>query len=254
MAFAGFFISTVNSKLSTTTINSPTDIYENFFSATSKLWHDGLSPDSLGQSGELIAYTMQGDSFIIITLLLGVILSLYMGKWSLPFTMYKLRNLTSAPLENSFTLRETLKKSKYLTYFIFQGTVLAAILAFVFLMYVLVRTVVTRMVNATFFDRSQRRMSNIDRHFFLALDSFLLLPVTIAFLFLGCSASASVKMAIAGVIITKALYFHKLYCIFFRKNGGFLRFFLYLCTLEAVPIALLIGILAIIINTLSTNI
>ncbi len=223
---------------------------------------------------------MQGDSFIIITLLLGVILSLYMGKWSLPFTMYKLRNLTSAPLENSFTLRETLKKSKYLTYFIFQGTVLAAILtfaycmerspltlysetdkylvmalfAFVFLMYVLVRTVVTRMVNATFFDRSQRRMSNIDRHFFLALDSFLLLPVTIAFLFLGCSASASVKMAIAGVIITKALYFHKLYCIFFRKNGGFLRFFLYLCTLEAVPIALLIGILAIIINTLSTNI
>lgn len=256
------------------------DIHENFFSATSKLWHGDLSLNSLGESGKLISHTMQNDDYVIIALLLAVILSLIMGKLSLPFTIYKLSNISRPPFEKSFTLQKTVKKAPYLNYFILQGIVLGAFLTLsysmdngllklsisvdkyiamglftlAFLVYIIIRTVASRVVNATFYTRSQRRLCNIERHFFLALSSSLLLPITIAYLFLGCSAPTCLKLAIAGIIITKAFYFNKVNCIFFRKNGSFLRFFLYLCTLEAVPIALLIGILALIISTLSTNI
>lgn len=208
------------------------------------------------------------------------IISFFTGRIAFPFIQYKLNSLSHPPSEQSYTLRETIKKSSYLNYFILQGMLLAALLtyacyiemghitaypvpsryivigifAIAYLIYVIVRAIATRATNATFFTLSQRRMSNIERHFFLALDSILLLPVIIMYLFLGCSAITCLYILIGAFIITKVLYLHKVYCIFFKKKGSFLRFFLYLCTLEAVPIALTIGILAIISNTLSTNI
>ncbi|MBQ0073816.1 MAG: DUF4271 domain-containing protein [Prevotella sp.] len=54
--------------------------------------------------------------------------------------------------------------------------------------------------------------------------------------------------------MTTLLRFYKIYRIFFKKNGRFLQFFLYLCTLEAVPFILMIGTMMFIANFLKYNI
>ena len=179
------------------------------------------------------------------------VISFFTGRTASPFIRYKMEGLSRPPVEQSYTLQETIRKSSYLNYFIFQGMLLAALItysycietgyitaytvpsryivigifAIAYLIYVIVRAIATRATNATFFTSSQRRMSNIERHFFLALDSTLLLPVAIMHIFLGCSAVTCLYILIGVSIITKLFYLHKVYCIFFKKNGSFLRFF-----------------------------
>ena len=250
IAFAGFFFNlyTLHSILYILSpLPSPANIFDNFFSATSQLWHGDLSLRSLGESGELIATPLNNDDYIIAAILLMTIISLFTGKIAFPFIQYKLDSLSHPPSEQSYTLRETIKKSSYLNYFIFQGMLLAALLtyacciemghitaypapgryvvigiyAIAYFLYVVIRAIATRVVGATFFALSQRRMSNIERHFFLALDSVLLLPVIIMYLFLGCSATTCLYILLGAFIITKVIYLYKVYCIFFKKNALF---------------------------------
>ncbi len=255
------------------------DIYQNFFSATSRLWHDGLSLENLGESGELINTPLQYDSWVNLFMVIFFTLSVVMIIKARGYLSYKFHNLTRRPLLNSTILFEASKKASYLTYFIYQGIFVASLLcyayvieagalplasdnvrylalglfALAFLGYLAIRKCAIVITHATFFDRQQRNMSKMERHFFLALESATLLPAAIAYMYLGCSAEKSILIALLMIIISKTLSLYKQYLIFFSKNSRFLRFFLYLCTLEAIPVAILIGILGFITHTLSTN-
>ena len=56
------------------------------------------------------------------------------------------------------------------------------------------------------------------------------------------------------IAVTFLMQIYKAYCIFSRKDGALLPFFLYLCTLKAVPLALVVGIALFIANYLKINI
>ena len=244
------------------------------------MWHDGVSLKALGESGELINIPLQYDSWINLFMVIFFTLSVVMIIKARGYLSYKFHNLTRRPLLNSTFLFETYKKASYLTYFIYQGAFLASMMCYAyvtetgalplaigsmryiplalfvlsFLGYLAIRKLAIEITHATFFTREQRKMSNMENHFSLAFESFTLLPAAIAYMYLGCSAENCILGALVMVIISKTLSFYKQYLIFFSKNSSFLRFFLYLCTLEAIPIALLIGILGFITHALSTNI
>jgi hypothetical protein len=49
-----------------------------------------------------------------------------------------------------------------------------------------------------------------------------------------------------AILFVKILSFYKVYRIFFQRKTYFLQFFLYFCTLEIVPLAILGGVLMLI--------
>ncbi len=87
-------------------------------------------------------------------------------------------------------------------------------------------------------------------HFSTALQGLWFLPVALVHVYLGLSATATLFLAIAGITITLFIRIYNAWSIFFKKKKLYVPFFLYLCTLEAVPLALLAGTLTCVAQTL----
>ena len=91
------------------------------------------------------------------------------------------------------------------------------------------------------------------RHLFsftTALQGLWFLPIAIFNIYLGLSAPMTLILAIIGVAITFFVRIYNAWSIFFKKKRLYVPFFLYLCTLEAVPLALLAGTLTCVAQTL----
>ena len=88
----------------------------------------------------------------------------------------------------------------------------------------------------------------------MAVQGALLLPLTLLHIYFQLSAETTLKLLAVTLAATLALRFYKSYNIFFRKKNAILQFFLYLCTLEAVPLALLTGIIFVVAIYLTQNI
>lgn len=91
------------------------------------------------------------------------------------------------------------------------------------------------------------------RHLFsftTALQGLWFLPVAIINIYLGLGAPTTFILAITGIAITFFVRIYNAWSIFFKKKRLYVPFFLYLCTLEAVPLALLAGTLTGVAQTL----
>ena len=91
------------------------------------------------------------------------------------------------------------------------------------------------------------------RHLFsftTALQGLWFLPIAIINIYLGLGAPTTLILAIIGVAITFFVRIYNAWSIFFKKKKLYVPFFLYLCTLEAVPLALLAGTLTGVAQTL----
>ena len=91
------------------------------------------------------------------------------------------------------------------------------------------------------------------RHLFsftTALQGLWFLPIAIINIYLGLGAPTTFILAITGIAITFFVRIYNAWSIFFKKKRLYVPFFLYLCTLEAVPLALLAGTLTGVAQTL----
>lgn len=91
------------------------------------------------------------------------------------------------------------------------------------------------------------------RHLFsftTALQGLWFLPVAIINIYLGLGAPTTLILAITGIVIALFVRIYNAWSIFFKKKKLYVPFFLYLCTLEAVPLALLAGTLTCVAQTL----
>ena len=254
------------------------DVLENCDSAVSTVWYDSLVVCRSGVSGEIISTPLASDTVIGIILLACAVFSFIFAVGAAPFTSYQFANLLRRPREDSAKLREAIGTKDYLRYFTPQSILLSGILAYAYFSeamgvryYASIYTImgiyclivggcmfmayIARMlVQFTYFERSQRVVFNTEHRFCMALCGALLLPISIAYIYLGLSAQIMLYLIIVTSVFVKLLEFYKVFCIFFRKNASILQFFLYLCTLEAVPIALFVVILITATNILKINI
>ena len=121
--------------------------------------------------------------------------------------------------------------------------------------------------NWTFFSSHQIGESVRTRLFLTSFEGVLLLPIVLLYTFFGLPANIlliSTALAILlytffglpanillistalAILFVKILSFYKVYRIFFQRKAYFLQFFLYFCTLEIVPLAILAGVLMLI--------
>ena len=79
--------------------------------------------------------------------------------------------------------------------------------------------------------------------FTTSLQGLWFLPIALVNVYFGLSAPTTLILAIIGITITFFVRIYNAWSIFFKKKKLYVPFFLYLCTLETVPLALLAGTL-----------
>lgn len=243
-------------------------LYKESFVRHTPFWKEGMSGVRVGMAGETADYSMAADDNVAIGLLICVVISLVVIARSQKFMGFQLKTLFRTPRANSFEMRETLDEMRYQAFFWAQGMVMYSVLAYmtakeyvatdyriddyvlmalflgVVATYFLVRGLLGQVVNHVFFHRSDVRLVSISRIFLIAVQGALMLPVIAVSIYCHASVENTLYIAIGIHIVTILLLIYKVYNIFFRKNSRILQFFLYLCTLEAVPFTLFIGTLA----------
>ncbi len=242
-------------------------------------YHKEVQGPPRGEAGITSTYSVLNDSYAGIVMLVCILLSIVMVAKSSHFISFQFKNLIRTPRENSIQMRETSDEIRYLGFFFVQNVLMLALLAYlttefylgkdeylvgdyammaiysmVFLLYYVFKEGIMYMVHHLYFPRGQRELYGASRTFLTAIDGFFLLPVMLIHVYLQLNVVTTIHMAASVYILTLLLRFYKCYRIFFSKKRHFLRFFLYLCTLEGVPIVLLVEILFFTANYLKTNI
>lgn len=253
-------------------------IYEEGFVKHTPYYHKEVTSIIPGEAGEPISHSITNDGFVAMALTLSILLSIIMTARSWRFISFQTKNLFRMPREHSVELRETSDEMQYQLFFAIQGIALLATFAYnvtqeyidrdidiseyallglyfgVFAAYRIITEILHHIVHLVFFTKAQRHLSNISRLFLIAMQGALMLPLLLLNVYLDTDAKLTLHLLVIMVAVTLLLRFYKAFCIFFRKNNNFLQFFLYLCTLEAVPLAILTGILITIANFLKVNI
>ena len=89
--------------------------------------------------------------------------------------------------------------------------------------------------------------------FITSAEGVLIFPAVLLQSYFDLSINTVAIYSIIMVVFVKLLTFYKSYTIFFREIPFFFQIILYFCALEAVPMATLIGSLAITGNYLKIN-
>lgn len=227
----------------------------------------GVTPCALdGEVGEMFHVDLPHDSYVAIVMLLLCVATMLIYCRSYRFLSFHTHNIFRMPRDNAFGIRETKHMTHLLSFFWLQRALLMSVVAFsvifggtvmdvesvylslgllgaVFIGCYMLRNIVYQMVVPVIFGKKERGQFSVASSFLTAIDGMLLLPITLLHLYM--SLSAEITLVLCGIVLISTLLIriYKENSIFFRRNDVFLQFFLYLCTLEAVPIAIAVSIL-----------
>lgn len=112
-------------------------------------------------------------------------------------------------------------------------------------MYFMFKNLIYSFVNWVFFDMGSREIWRKAYSYILALETLFFLPIILLSIYTNVLPEISVYAVAAIVILTRILLLYKTYHIFFGKIYGILHLFVYLCTLEAMPLLVLLKILSV---------
>ena len=225
---------------------------------------------------------MSSDNYITLGLLVCVVTSYVMCARTMPLVRYQISNLFSTPNEKSAMFHEVTKSMPYVTCLILIGCITAAyftlscmiengliatskengidrytaiaLFFLPFLITFLAKKLFLQVFAVTLLSHDKYKLANMEVMFFMAVQAMIVTSLALAHGFYGFNTTNAIYIAICSISLTEILTFYKEYRIFSKENGFNSHFFLYLCTLEAVSIALLIGFTAFLTNTLEINI
>lgn len=253
-------------------------IYEEGFVKQTPYYHQEVSPVMDGEAGEPLSYSIANDSIVGMSVIFCILVTILTTAHSWRFIAFSLRNLFRTYKGNTGEMRETVNEMQYLLFLCIQGLLLFALFAYsltrhfigddyavtdytvmgiylgAFAAYSLLVEILHDFMLPIFYDKTQRKRARHARLFLTAGQGILMLPVMLMHLYFHLDTEITLNIVLGIVSVTLLLRFYKAFCIFFRKKHLFLQFFLYLCTLEAVPLLLLTGILLTIANYLKINI
>lgn len=118
------------------------------------------------------------------------------------------------------------------------------------LAFVILRHLLYGAVNCVFFKRSQVLQWSYTVLFLTSVIAVLFFPIVLLQVYFNFSIGNALFCYSFVLFSIEILTFYKCWTIFFRQKGGFLQTFLYLCTLEIVPLLLFAGGIRLLIDNL----
>mgnify|MGYP000006423531 FL=1 len=250
---------------------------QNFFS-TDSLWHPELNGGRYGIAGDPVPYTIREDNMIT-ALLIGcfvlAFVALSKSRW---FIMRQAKSFFRVQRSGTTEMTETTNEFRFQFFLVALTCLLLSLVAFfyaqeynsdtflvssqyqliamffgVFAGYFSLKALLYSFVNWVFFERRQNGQWMRSYLFTTAVEGVLMFPMVISQAYFGLSVKNTIIYVAAVVFLTRLLSLYKSFLIFFRQKGGFVQIILYFCALEMVPLLILCGVLAVLINYLNIN-
>ena len=220
-----------------------------------------------------VPYTVRGDDLLTLLLLLSIVVLVVSMSELAPFIKHQLRRLLYSG--NNKSISETAVELRFQLFLLAQSCILLSITTYqyasryhladifssranvfggsshseqvmmgiffmVFVGYYLFKALLYCLVNTTFFSMRLNTVWLKTWLFLSAMQGVLLLPLILLTVYMGFPLK-NAQFCFAFIIISiKLLAFYKYNGIFFRQNVVGVQNILYLCTLEIVPMLLLI--------------
>lgn len=240
-------------------------IYRESYLKGSPFFHEEIPVSKLGVSGDPIPYSIASDDLITMVLILCILVSMVMIARSWRLIRFQNKNIFRTPRDNSIEMRETADETRYQIYFYLQSATLLGLLVYstlstygngftldnyivlgiycaTFATYYILKEILFVIVHSVFFKKEQRKLDNLSRLYIMTVQGTAMLPLVMLHIYFRLSIEITIKLLLLILLVLCLLHFWKVYKIFFSKKNAVMQFFLYLCTLEGVPLALLTGI------------
>lgn len=259
-------------------VNPLPKYYKDSFFAKDSLLHSELQGGRYGIAGDPVPYTVHGDSYLTMALIVSTLILMLSVKRSSKFFMFQIRNFFHTVRTDSILERESASEKRYLMLAELHTAIILALVFFFYSKAMISDTYITyseytlmgiyfggmlglfmfeRMlyssVNSIFFSQREREQWVTVKMMTTAWAGILLTPMIMLVAYFGFSTENSLVYTVCVIIFIKLLLFYKAFQIFFKKNGAFLQIFLYFCTLELIPPLVLWGILVTVANYLKVN-
>ena len=251
---------------------------ENFFS-TKSLYHPELVGSRYGVAGDPQPYSIRNDDLVTGLLLGCFILTLIAFARSRAVLIRQFKIFFRVPHSEDLTSEnETSGELRFLFFLVGQWALLCALLSFFytqkniadtfilqsqyqligifmlcFVGYYLLRSALYFCVNKVFFDSKKNEQWQKAQLFITSMMGISLFPLIMLQSYFDLSIQSAIIYAASVLIIVKILTFYKMFVIFFRQNAFRLQIILYFCTLEIVPVLILLGFLVMIVDNLKIN-
>ncbi|MBR1547677.1 MAG: DUF4271 domain-containing protein [Prevotella sp.] len=260
-----------------TDVQLPQYYREGFFSHDT-LFHPELPGGRMGVAGTPIPYTVHGDSFITSMLLACFLIAVYAIASSRRFISIQTKELLYGRRSGTTEISETAGELRlqfalvlitciqlsvlYYFYtiryvgqmFVLQSNYyLIAIYLGLAIAYFLLKSAAYTAVSLTFFDGKRNLQWMKSFLFITSLEGVLVFPAVMASAYLNLPLDNVLIYVAIVFAIVKLLTIYKTFLIFFKVNVVKLQIILYFCTLEIIPLLLLLGALSMVTESLKIN-
>ncbi|MDD6541593.1 MAG: DUF4271 domain-containing protein [Prevotella sp.] len=254
-------------KVPKTKLPSDIKLQDQSFFAGSPYYHPELGVPHTGMLGDPVPYSVSNDNMLIGMLLGCFVLAMIALSKSLNFIIRQAKHFFYMP-RRAANVTETSYEVHFQSFLVLQTALLLSmifcmlkpytidgmttgnaqliatgVLTGIITLYFLLKNILYRVVNWTFFDRKKNKQWIKTWLFLTALEGVVLFPITLLQVFY--SFPLSTVLIATGIVVglVKILVFYKEWSIFFKGRTAFLQNILYFCALEAMPLLALLGIL-----------
>lgn len=258
-------------------VNMPKYYRESYFTGK-PFFNPDLFGGRLGVAGDPVPYSIARDNIITALLLGCFILAMLAFAKTKRFIVRQAKNFFRPPVSQNMTaVTETSSEFRFQFFLVLQSCLLFSLVYFfyvqtqgvrtflidqiqvigvyvaVMLVYVLVKTAAFSMAGWVFFDRRRNEEWLKSFLFLLAMEGVCVFPIVMLQAYFEMPVQTTLICTMAVLVVFKILALYKSYLIFFRHSGNTLQIFLYFCTLEAMPLVALTGVLDILTGFLKVS-
>lgn len=252
--------------------------YEESFFETDSMYHPELAGGKYGVAGDPVPYSMRNDN-VITGLLLGCfILGIIAFSRSRDFIFRQAKSFFRVKHGNTTTESETTSEFRFQMFLVFMTCLLLSLLAFFYteetvseplilqshyllvaiflalcISYFIIKALIYTFVNRVFFDSAGNTSWLKSLLFVTSIEGVLLFPAVLLLIYFNLPMNTVLIYTAIVVFSIKILSFYKCNVTFFRHNDFILQNILYFCTLEIMPLFMLLGSMLMIVNNLKIN-
>lgn len=250
-------------------VNMPKYYRESYFTGK-PFFHPDMFGGRLGVAGDPVPYSIARDNVITLLLLGCFVLALIAYSKSKGFILRQAKDFFRPPHNEKMTaISETSGELRFQFFLVLQSSLLMALIFFFYVqrnitdtfiidqyqvigvfaaiitVYAMLKAVAYSVTGWVFFDRRSNDLWIKSFLFLLAMEGVCLFPIVMLRAYFEIAVQTTLICTAIVLGIFKLLSLYKSYLIFFRNGGHSLQIFLYFCTLELMPLAMLIGALMI---------
>jgi len=227
-----------------------------------------LQTQPWGKESDPVAYRFRSDNFVTLLLLLSFFLMAWVVARSRHYLTEQFKDFFCERERNNLFSERTQRELSGQLFLIFQACFAIGLLFFDFtqvhqpavfagvspyqilgvgvlssILYYLVKVGLYASVNSVFFERQQvRRWTDVYMLCILSL-GVALLPIALLVVYFSLSYNVMAILFLLALLVNKIVLLYKCFQIFFKGAAGLMHVFLYFCTLEIVPLLVLVRLM-----------